>query len=272
MRPEGPFRSALLAALVVLVIAGCSRVTFLRPDVSRGDFRRTAPEVEIRSDRSARSSSIALVQAANSRLASGDVVGALSAAQRAVKVDPGSAEGHSLAGLSLDALGRSGEAGQHHRRAAEIAPAQGAFANNYGTWLCSNGQPAEALPWFERAWTSAGYQTPAVALTNAGSCALRAGQLDRASGWLRQAVGIQPQSGVALKALAEVELKRGRALEARAFIERRLAIAPVDAESLLLASQIEKQLGDMAASARYVHRMRAEFPRIPEAASEGGNR
>lgn len=272
MRPEGMRAVVLALAAVLTVLTGCSRVTFLRPDVSRGDFRRTAPEVEIRTDGSARASALTLVHAANSRLASGDARSALDAARRAVKVDPTLADAHSLAGLSLDRLGRYKEAGVYHRRAAELAPTQGGLLNNYGTWLCSNGQPAEALPWFERAWNSPGYSTPAGALTNAGVCGARAGQLDPAAKWLRQAVALQPSEPTTLRTLAEVEFKRGKGLEARAFIERRLAVAQADAESLLLASQIEQSLGDIAASARYVHRMRAEFPRTPDSAAEGGNR
>lgn len=271
MRPDRQAASLAVAVLTLVLVAGCSRVTFLKPDVSRGDFRRTAPEVDIRSDSSGRVGAVALVQAANSRLVGGDAKGALAAAQRAVKSDASLAEAHSLVGLSLDALGRGEESGAHHRRAAELAPTQGGLLNNYGTWLCANGRAAESLGWFERAVSSPGYATPVAALGNGGTCALRAGELDRAAAWLRQALAVEPTAALALRTLAEVELKRGRGLEARAFIERRLAVAPADAESLLLASQIEKVLGDTAASTRYVHRLRAEFPRTPDSASEGGN-
>lgn len=254
------------------MVAGCSRITLLRQDTSRGDFRRTAPEVEIRRDDTRRTGAAALVQAAQARLLSGDAQGAYEAARRAVEQDAGSAEAHSLLALSQESLGRAALAGPHHRRAAELAPARGELLNNYGAWLCGNGRAAESLGWFERAGGSAGYATPEAALANAGSCALRMGDRVRASQWLRQAIGRAPGNAVALHALAELALHEGRALEARAFIERRLAAAPADAESLLLASQIEKELGDMAASARYVHRMRAEFPRTPHSAGEGGNR
>lgn len=272
MRPEGRVAVYVFAAAALALVAGCSRVTLLRQDTSRGDFRRTAPEVEIKRDDARRTGAESLVQVAQARLLTGDARGALDAAQRAVKQDPTSAEAHSLLALGMESLGRVREAGAHHRRAAELAPARGALLNNYGAWLCGNERIAESFAWFERAWTSAGYSTPDAALANAGTCALQAGDRVRASGWLRQAIGIAPTNAAALRALAEIALHEGRALEARAFIERRLAAAPADADSLLLASQIEKELGDMAASTRYVHRMRAEFPRTPDSAAEGGNR
>lgn len=272
MRPDGG--PALLVGLLVVVtsLAACSRVTFLRPDVSRGDFRRTTPEVDIRSNDGKRASAVALVQAAQSRLQMGDAESALDAARRAIRSDDSLAEAHSLAALSLDALGQAREAGVHHRRAAELAPAQGALLNNYGAWLCTNGRAAESVGWFERAVAAPGYATPDAALANAGACALKAGDADGASRLLRDAIALAPANPVALKALAELEFGRGRAFEARAFIERRLAAAPADAESLLLASQIEEKLGDTAAATRYVHRMRAEFPRSSSSAPEGGNR
>ena len=119
MRPE-PVPGPLVALLVLLTfLAGCSRVTFLRPDVSRGDFRRTAPEVEIRNHGGARAGAMTLVTAAQTRLQAGDASGALDAARRAIRADASIPEAHSLAALSLDALGRHGE--------AEDAAALGAF-------------------------------------------------------------------------------------------------------------------------------------------------
>ncbi|HEY4560163.1 MAG TPA: type IV pilus biogenesis/stability protein PilW, partial [Lysobacter sp.] len=53
----------------------------------------------------------------------------------------------------------------------------------------------------------------------------------------------------------------------RAFVERRLAAGPADADTLLLASQIEKSLGDTTAAERYVQRLRTEFP--PKLPSHG---
>ena len=272
MRPERTTASLLLFLVFLVFLSACNRVTLLRPDTSRGDFRRTAPEVEIRNHGGKRAGAIALIHAAQARLQGGDAAGALDAARRAVRADDTFAEAHSLVGLSLDASGRGREAGEHHRRAAELAPSQGALLNNYGVWLCTNARAAESVAWFERAIAAPGYPTPDAALANAGACALKAGQVDRASALLRRAIALTPANPVALAALARLEFDRGRAFEARAFIERRLAAAPADRESLLLASQIEEKLGDTAAATRYVHKMRAEFPRSSDSAQEGGNR
>ena len=102
--------------------------------------------------------------------------------------------------------------------------------------------------------------TPASALANAGSCALKVGQDERASRDLARALELDPSNPVALEAMAQSEFKAGHYLEARAFSERRLGVAPASVKMLQLASQIEQKLGDTVAAARYVQRIGTEFP------------
>jgi type IV pilus assembly protein PilF len=82
----------------------------------------------------------------------------------------------------------------------------------------------------------------------------------RADRDLRGALTLDPANPVALAGMAENEFRAGRYFQARAFSERRLSAAPATWQVLQLASQIEQKLGDTAAAARYVQRMRAEFP------------
>src|SRR5690606_29808966 len=110
-----------------------------------------------------------------------------------------------LLAVVADRRGQSGQAGQHYRRAAELAPGQGAMQNNYGTWLCANGFEAESLVWFDRAMRAPGYATPELAQANAGNCALATGQVERAERDLRQALARDPSNAVALGAMAELE-------------------------------------------------------------------
>ncbi|WP_462116639.1 hypothetical protein, partial [Lysobacter xanthus] len=190
-RPEAMARTTLLVLLAsVLLLSACNRLTFVKPSTGRGRYEQVAHEVRIDPKASARGNAFTMTQVAQSRLLSGDAKGALDAALRAIKADPGSATANSLAALSLDALGRAAEAGPHHRRAAELDSARGELLNNYGTWLCSNGQAATSLDWFERAAAAPGYATPAGALANAAACALEAGQTPRAERAARQALDL----------------------------------------------------------------------------------
>ncbi|WP_075674687.1 type IV pilus biogenesis/stability protein PilW [Stenotrophomonas sp. TD3] len=191
-------------------------------------------------------------------------VGNLDAAERkvreALKLAPEAPDALVLQAGIDDRRGRTRQAGENFRKAAELAPQRGDVLNNYGAWLCQQGQPAESLAWFDRALQAPGYATPGEAQANAGSCALDAGQLDRAERDLRAALVAAPANPVALESMAQLSFRQGRYMEARAFAERRIAAAPATRSVLQLASQIEARLGDRAASDRYLQRIRQEFP------------
>jgi type IV pilus assembly protein PilF len=256
---------ALLFVLLVatLAAAGCSRLTFIKSNPDKRDYDgghapsyevRDSPEVQRRHE--ARN----MLMLAQREFTRGNFDAAEQQARKAAKASPESGDAWSLLALLAERRGRTAEAGDLHRRAAELAPKDGGTLNNYGTWLCGNGHAAESLVWFDRALAAPGYRTPALALANAGACAEKAGQVERAERDLRKAISLDPDNGVALGAMARVAFRTGRFMDARAFSQRHLATGRFDAASLQLASQIEQKLGDTAASARYVRRLRDEFP------------
>lgn len=251
--------SAVIAATVAM---GCSRLTFVKPNLKRHDYQRVAPEYTIREDPEGNRRIMAIdrVALAGQRLRAGQLDDAEAEARAALKADAKSADAYTLLAMIEEQRHHGTLAGSHYAKAVELAPTRGALLNNYGAWLCSNGQTAQSLGYFDRALADPGYATPAAALANAGSCALSAGQTARAERDLRSALALDPGNPVALAAMAESEYRAGRYLQARAFSERRLMAAPATPELLQLASQIEQKLGDKAAAARYVQRLGAEFP------------
>jgi len=60
--------------------------------------------------------------------------------------------------------------------------------------------------------------------------------------------------------LASVLHEAGNHLQARAFIERYLAVAPATPDVLLLGHQIEMALNDRKAAAGFSERLHKEFP------------
>ena len=261
-------RAAWLLPALAVLLGGCSRLTFVRPDASRGDYTHTAREVRVADG--GRTSVLAArdrLLLAQHRLAAGKVEEAREHATAVLELDPKSADAHTVLALVAGRNAQPGVAGDHFARAAELAPRGDTF-NNYGAWLCANGRPAESLGWFDRALADPGYRDRAGALANAGDCAARAGQDGRAERDLRQALELDPDTVVALGAMASVAYRSGDPFEARAFSQRRLAAGPVDAAALQLASQIEEKLGDRAAAERYTRRMRAEFGDHPAQAGD----
>jgi type IV pilus assembly protein PilF len=262
-------RSARLACMLLagsilagVALAGCSRLTFVKPSTERGDYDRVAPEYDVREDPRERGRTLALEQvaAAGDSLRDGRLDVAERQARAALENDASSAQAHTLLALVAERRGKDKEAGAHYAKAAELAPRGGVSLNNYGAWLCGHGRAAESLPLFDRALADPAYATPAAPLANAGTCAMRAGQGPQAERYLRRALQYDPGNAIALAGMARFSYDTGDYLQARAFSERRLATAPATREVLQLASQIEQKLGDMAASARYVQRMGNEFP------------
>lgn len=256
-------RLDLLVAVVAfaLLAAGCSRLTFVKPSAERGDSRQVAPEYDFsdggnsRGKASARSHLLRGEQA----LRAGRHADAAAEARQAMRLDNRDADAHTLLALALERQGEDREAGKHYARAAELNPS-GATLNNNGAWLCRNDRAAESLAWFDRALSDRSYASPASALANAGACADAGGQPGRAERDLRAALALDPVNAVGLEALARHLHGRGDDFEARAFSQRRLDAAPASPAALQLASQIEEKLGDKAAAARYVQRLRTEFP------------
>lgn len=247
---------ALLAGVLAVAVVGCKS----QPEAKLGPSE--APVYSVRDPDSVRRQ--VRLQDLLALAARDMQVGNLDAAERkareALKLAPDSPDALVLLAGIDERRGRSQQAGESFRRAAEQAPQRGDILNNYGAWLCQQGRPAESLAWFDRALQAPGYATPAESQANAGSCALDAGQLERAEGDLRAALSVLPGNPVALEAMAQLSFRQGRFMEARAFAERRIAAAPATRSVLQLASEIEARLGDRAASDRYLQRIRQEFP------------
>ena len=252
----------VLSVIVAIAASGCSRLTFVKANPERGNYKRTAQDVEVHESREAKQRSAArnYIAMAQQQLARGDLEAAEADVQLALKQQTDSADAYTLLAMITERRGRSAEAGGLYKRAAELAPTNGGTLNNYGAWLCGNGRAAESLAWFDRAVAAPGYQSPGSALANAGACAEQGGQPGRVEQYLRTAIGYDPANAVALGALAQHEYRAGRYMDARAFSQRRLSAAPADAGALVLASQIEEKIGDTAAADRYVRRLREEFP------------
>ncbi len=251
----------LLAAATMLLAGACSRLTFVKPNAQRKGADHVAPEYSFKETAASkrRSEARRRLAAAEQELQAGRLAEAETEARAALRADPALADTQTVMGLVLMRRGQGERAGAHYAEAAKLAPS-GMTYNNYGAWLCGHQRAAESLRWFDQALGDPNYGDRGAAMANAGACAATAGQFDRVERDLRAALEVDPMNVVALGAMAEEQYRQGRWLEARAFSERRLAAAAPTPASLQLASQIEEKLGDRVAAARYVERLRTQFP------------
>lgn len=196
----------------------------------------------------------------------GDYEIALDKLKRAVAYDKSYAPAHTMLAILYETIGETKLAGEEYRKALQYDAKDGDVNNNYGAYLCGVDRWREAERYFLAAVDDPFYQTPEVALANAGSCALSAGDLDKAESFLRQSLGYDDKLGAALLPMAKVSYRKDSYLRARAFLQRYEAVGPMTEDSLTLGYNIETRLGDQAAAERYRRQL---LERYPNAATSG---
>lgn len=255
------FALVVLGCMLMLA-TGCrqlERLSIVRPSAHSRGYTQVAPRYDVSGDKKGQGTADVPIQLASATALyqRGELAEAEGLARAVLKEQPGSGDANTLLGLIASTRGESAAAGKFYQAAASAAPGNGIYANNYGGWLCANGRAAEALGWFDRAVADPAYPTPAAAQANAGECAVKAGQPERAEASWRSALALDPDNLVALAGMATLEFGSGRYMEARAFVERWLALAPSDTAGLGLAAQTEQKIGDNVAASRYLSRLQA---------------
>jgi len=186
------------------------------------------------------------VQLASAYLQRNQFEAALQKLNKALDNDPDYAPAHTVMALLQERLGNLTRAGQHYETAAGLDSENAGAQNNYGTYLCRNGQAEEAQKYFTLALENPLYRTPEVALTNAGTCALDSGNQEKSELYLRKALEYRADYSAALLPLAQIQFDKGEFLNARAFLQRFESAGVVNVQSLFLGFHIEQNLGNEA--------------------------
>ena len=173
---------------------------------------------------------------------------------------------YSIRGLVYAALREYGKAENDFQRALSIAPNDPEVNNNYGWYLCDTGKERQSIAYFLNALKSPLYETPERAYTNAGTCALKAGDLDGAQGYLLQAMQMSRDGALTARfQMAKLLFKRGTYEESRIYLSDTLKMMePPTAEALWLGVRIERKLGNRLAEGSYASQLRGRYPASPE--------
>jgi type IV pilus assembly protein PilF len=132
--------------------------------------------------------------------------------------------------------------------------------NTYASFLCSTGKAVEGEKLFAEVARSPLYQTPEVALTNAGVCVRATGDLVDAEKYFNRALAIRPNYPEAMLQLGNIAFDRGDAALALDIVTRYLAVNPPTPDVLWLGFRAQRKLGDPVAAAAYARRVQSEFP------------
>ncbi len=190
----------------------------------------------------------------------GDLQTALAKLQTALNFDPNYAPAHTVIAVLDERINKPADAELHYRKAVELEPAKGAPNNNLGVFLCKNGKGAEALGYFTKAVADPFYETPDVALANAGVCQVSMNQMDGAKASFRDAIARNPRNAEALFQFANTLYLTKDMFRARAYIQRFDALGQTTPASLMLGHDIESRLGNPDGARAYSKRLIAQFP------------
>jgi type IV pilus assembly protein PilF len=192
-------------------------------------------------------------------LEAGNVAVALEEGRLALRDDGSYGPAHNLMGLAHMYLDEKAKAREHFERALSLASNDPDINNNYGWFLCLNGEPERAMRLFAEAVANQLYATPTRPYTNAGLCALQNNDLQAAEVNFLKAVNADPGNSQAVFNLASLFYRKGSYLEARKSLSDFHAQRDPVSESLWLAVRIERKLGDKVSEAGFASQLRRRF-------------
>lgn len=190
---------------------------------------------------------------------------ALQELDQAMKLDPRNAKVFNTYGLVYAMLGQDAKAQQNFQQAIDLAPTDSEIRQNWGWFLCTHGRPRDSLVEFETAVRNPLYKTPDIALTNAGRCAIEAGDTAQGEAYLKRALAVNAANAQAAYSLSLLLYRTGRFDDARTVMKRVVQIGNPSAEALYLGMCIERKLGDRPSETSFVSQLKNRFPESAEA-------
>ncbi len=184
----------------------------------------------------------------------------------AIAADGSYAPAYNVRGLVRAYLRELGPAEEDFRKAINLAPNDPEINNNYGWFLCDNGKPRQAISYFLNAIKNPLYNTPDIAYTNAGSCALKAEDIEGAENYLNSAIRLNGSANlVARLHLANLQYRKSNLGEARRILAEALrAMEPPSAEALWLGLRIERKAGNRDAESGFAAQLRGRYQESKE--------
>jgi type IV pilus biogenesis/stability protein PilW len=157
------------------------------------------------------------------------------------------------------------KARSNFEQAVRLDPGNPEIRHNWGWFLCTSGSPRESLTEFDRVLADPLYKSAEVASTNAGRCALVAGDIERGRNYLLNALKVKPNYAPAAYTLADIAYRQGDYTNARNYIKMSMQTPTPTPAALYLGACIERRLGDKQAEDSYVLQLRNRYPKAPQA-------
>ncbi len=255
-------RSALLLLIFASVIVDASSAIAKQAPVAKGVLSSAEKPMTYRGQNA--------ITISQELISKQDYTGALKQVEVAISSDPKSGIPYMVKAFLLDQTNQSKKAGEAFKKAVSLSPTNGFVLNSYAVYACEKGRFDEADSYFMKAAVHGSFILTTEAFENAAQCSLKNNDFKLSESRARTALDLSPESVSALETLIFVEVHLGSFMEARAFMQRREALGPLDVSLLEIAQQIEKAAGDERAAAQYKKQLDLlEQAQIPPPTGEG---
>ncbi|MDP1558141.1 MAG: type IV pilus biogenesis/stability protein PilW [Nitrosomonas sp.] len=189
--------------------------------------------------------------------------------KEALRANSSYAPAYNVFGLIYMSLHENDLAQKNFEQALKFSPKDPEIHNNYGWFLCQRmpERMDRAIEHFMTALKDRLYSAPERSYTNAGVCELKRNSYSAASEYFKRALLIDSTYSAAVIGLIEVDFRSGNVMEAKAKLSRYMQNSTPTPQSLWLAIQIEREIGDHYAEDSFAYQLRKRFPESIEASA-----
>ncbi len=183
----------------------------------------------------------------------------------ALQQNPELPSAYNTAGLIYEKYSQPELAEKYFTRALTLDPSYVAAQNNYGKFLCNQNRFMEAEKHFLSATKVQDGRIAGAAYVNAGLCALKIPDIDRAAQYFRAARDTNPKMPQVYYQLARIYYQKERYPQAHRNLQTYLKFGAHTPKTLLLGVQIERALGNRDMENNYAKLLQEKFPNSEEA-------
>lgn len=191
---------------------------------------------------------------------------AIEEAKKALAASPNATTAYLIIALSYAELSDDAMARGSFQQALNLAPADPDVNHNFGQYLCSRGDYEGGLARLQQVFSNTVYAAIDSSYIVAGDCATKAGDTERAIGYLRLALQYRPGNALARLRLANIYLRQGQLPEARdAYNALNRLIKTPTSDMLWLGVRLERKAGNRAAEKKLSDQLLSLYPESREA-------
>ena len=185
--------------------------------------------------------------------------------QHALRLDDQNAQVYNSLALLSEKLRLIDQAQVNYQQAFALNSNDLRIKNNYGRFLCEQGDTTQGMALLSQAATDGLNERPWLAMTNLGRCYLHISNNTDAERYFMQALQINADYSPALLEMQKISYAKGDMANAKAYLEHYQRVSQETAQSLLMAIKIETATGNSLLVEHYKQLLLRQFPLSQEA-------